>query len=239
MTRNDRIKVIAHRGSATDRIKENTVEAFRRAVQAGADMIETDIRMTKDNQLVCAHYPTWNGRFIRDFTYEEWRAETEQRENWTPALLTDLLPLVEEGTSFNLEVKEKGLEQKVLQQIPASDHILFSSFDEKIIKNMKKVDPVCRTALLTGEFSFLQKRKKPFQWWRDYFPEKRLQETGADIVCPHYRLAGARFIQRMHKKGYKVYVWTVNKPKYWEKLKTYGADAVFTDDVAAGRRFVS
>ncbi|SFP51805.1 glycerophosphodiester phosphodiesterase [Salibacterium halotolerans] len=238
MVRNHSMIIIAHRGSPATGMKENTVESFHRAVQLGADMIETDIRQTKDGQLVCVHYPSWQGKAIRDMSYKEWSRKTQRKEGWKPALLQDLLPLLDKKYTFNVEVKEKGLEKKVLEQIPERDNILFSSFDEEIIQTIKQLDPSCRTALLVGRFDLQQERRRPFQWWRDYFPEKRLQEAQADMVCPHFRLAGPRFTARLHEQGYHVYVWTVNHPGRLKKLKTYGVDGVFTDNVEAVKRLI-
>ncbi|MFD2705407.1 glycerophosphodiester phosphodiesterase [Salibacterium lacus] len=238
MVRNDSMTIIAHRGSPAPGAKENTVKSFQRAAALGADMMETDIRRTKDGQLVCAHYRSWRGKAIQHMSYSEWRAMTQKREGWTPALLQDLLPMFHEGYTFNLELKEKGLEKQVLSEIPDYTNLLFSSFDEKIIQYIKQIEPSCQTALLIGRFDLSQERRRPFQWWRDYFPERRLKEAKADIVCPHFRLAGRCFIERMHQKGYKVYVWTVNHPGRLKKLKTYGADGVFTDNVGEAERMI-
>ncbi|RSL31969.1 hypothetical protein D7Z54_18015 [Salibacterium salarium] len=56
------VMIIAHRGSTTPSIKENTIEAFQLSMDEGADMIETDIRSTKDKKLVCSHNAVWRGQ---------------------------------------------------------------------------------------------------------------------------------------------------------------------------------
>ena len=50
------MEIIAHRGSTTDEIKENTLPAFERAKTLDADGIETDVRLTKDNKIVINLY---------------------------------------------------------------------------------------------------------------------------------------------------------------------------------------
>ncbi|MFZ4450806.1 glycerophosphodiester phosphodiesterase [Salibacterium aidingense] len=229
--------IIAHRGSTNDLIRENTLAAFQRAARLGADMIETDIRVMKDNNLVCSHNPGWNGRLLREMSYEEFRTGAEQKEGWTPALLSDVLPLLEEGIGFNIEIKEKGIERQVLNSLPSTSNIVFSSFEEGVIGSIKALDKKVKTALIVGQSLFSSQPGKPFSYWRDYFPEKRLKAAGADVICPHFRMATPRFIQRMHRKEYKVYVWTVNRPERWKRLLKSGADAIFTDEIGMGRHF--
>ena len=74
----DNIWVAAHRGSSATH-PENTMEAFRAAVEAGVDQLETDVRITKDGQLVLIHDPTVDrttdhtGR-VSDYTLSELKA---------------------------------------------------------------------------------------------------------------------------------------------------------------------
>ena len=74
----DNIWVAAHRGWCA-KYPENSMEAFRAALEIGVDQIETDVRITKDGELVLFHDPTVdrisNGTgLVRDFTFSELRA---------------------------------------------------------------------------------------------------------------------------------------------------------------------
>ena len=71
----EKTKVWAHRG-ASGYASENTLDAFRKAVEMGADGIELDVQMTKDGELVVIHDETIdrvsNGKgWVKDYTYEE------------------------------------------------------------------------------------------------------------------------------------------------------------------------
>lgn len=71
----EKTKVWAHRG-ASGYAPENTLDAFRKAVEMGADGIELDVQMTKDGELVVIHDETIdrvsNGKgWVKDYTYEE------------------------------------------------------------------------------------------------------------------------------------------------------------------------
>lgn len=71
----EKTKVWAHRG-ASGYAPENTLDAFQKAVEMGADGIELDVQMTKDSELVVIHDETIdrvsNGKgWVKDYTYEE------------------------------------------------------------------------------------------------------------------------------------------------------------------------
>ncbi|MFB4163124.1 glycerophosphodiester phosphodiesterase [Alteribacillus sp. JSM 102045] len=228
-----RLQIISHRGSTTQSIKENTIEAFQRAIDLQADMIETDIRKTKDGKLVCAHNPDWNGKIIKDMTYEHWKKNTMDKEGWRPPLLEEVFELCKGVIPLNLELKEHGLEDEVIAALPSSyptQHLLFSSFEDEVVKRIKNINETFQTALIVGKSLFSSSSKK-FSYWKDYYPETRLDQAKVDAICPHHRLANKNFIDRMHQKRYEVNVWTVNSNEKMKKMKTAGVDAIFTDNV--------
>jgi glycerophosphoryl diester phosphodiesterase len=61
--------IIAHRG-APFFARENTLESFKQAISLGADMIEFDVRRTKD-KVFCHHDRSIQGRLVKSLTYEE------------------------------------------------------------------------------------------------------------------------------------------------------------------------
>ena len=61
--------IIAHRG-ASSYAKENTIESFKKAMLLGADMIEFDVRRTKDNILIAFHDEMIRGHSVKELTYE-------------------------------------------------------------------------------------------------------------------------------------------------------------------------
>ena len=112
----DKILVSGHRGERVHNM-ENTMTAFKRALAAGVDMIETDVRMTKDGQLVLMHDETVDrttdgkGR-VRDLTMEQLQqlnaAFHAQAQPEPPATLLQLLELAKEypGLLLNIELKD-------------------------------------------------------------------------------------------------------------------------------------
>jgi glycerophosphoryl diester phosphodiesterase len=78
--------VAAHRGVATG-AAENTIEAFTNAIAVGADMIEFDVRMTRDGELIAFHDARVNGIGVRSLTRDEIETATGVR----PPLLSEVL----------------------------------------------------------------------------------------------------------------------------------------------------
>ncbi|MFB5664258.1 glycerophosphodiester phosphodiesterase [Alteribacillus sp. HJP-4] len=235
--RNGKMQLIAHRGSTGRGIRENTLEAFTNSIQLGADMIETDVRMTKDGKLICSHDPDWNGKLIRKMTYAEWKNQTITY-GWKPPLLTEVLTLCAEVIPLNIEMKEPGLEKVVIETLRKSfplEDVILSSFEDNIITKVKKEEPAIQTGLVVGKSLFM-KGAPGFSFQNDSYPDKRLKQTRADAVCPHYRIAKKDFISRLQKKGYPVYIWTVNKEDKMKELRSHGADGIFTDDIERARQ---
>ena len=113
MTTPDRLYVAAHRGNS-EKCPENTLEAFREAIANGVDMIETDVRLTKDRVLVLMHDETIDrttdatGR-VGDLTYEQLRrvnAGTPEHFQPVPTLEELLALLKDTDLTLNLEFKE-------------------------------------------------------------------------------------------------------------------------------------
>lgn len=75
--------VVAHRG-ASGHAPENTLLAFQKAIDMGADCIETDIRRTKDGIIVLFHDEKINGKKVNEITFEELRAEASKKVSKYP-----------------------------------------------------------------------------------------------------------------------------------------------------------
>jgi glycerophosphoryl diester phosphodiesterase len=106
----DNIYVAAHRGLCSQ-YPENTISAFRAALEAGVDQIETDIQVTKDGELVLIHDlqvdRTTNGTgYVYDFTFEELRKLDAGNGERIPTL-RELMELVKDvpGLTLDLELK--------------------------------------------------------------------------------------------------------------------------------------
>jgi glycerophosphoryl diester phosphodiesterase len=162
-------QIIAHRGSKGVR-PENTIVAFNKAIDEGADGIETDVHLSKDGELVIIHDETVNrttngeGR-IFDKTLAEIK-RLDAGAYFSEKYVDERIPTLQEVIDllvqrnyqgiFNLElktdkIKYPGIEQKVYEFFKDNDfpfHLVYSSFNPKSISVLHKLQPDVETASL-------------------------------------------------------------------------------------------
>lgn len=161
------MKIYAHRGSSITH-PELTLAAYKAAIDDGADGLECDVRLTKDNQLVLWHDPdllrvAGNAARIADSTFNEIKA------HYPFAMTLDELLILARDNKKDLAIETKhpvptasSVEKKIMQLLqqekPFADiHIM--SFSWLAIENIRKIDPQQKTvALLHDTFSFAMRR---------------------------------------------------------------------------------
>ena len=204
-----RTLVCAHRG-ASAYLPDNSVDAFVSAIAMRADAIETDVRRTPDGRLVLAHDPL--------------------AAQPSPDLveLGDLVELAAGRIRLDVELKEAGYEQQVLEVLtPRPDGLLVTSFLPEVVAAVRALDPMVRTGLVVG----------PWDSSPDRFA--RADECGAEVLLPHVDLLDDALRGEAVRRGRRLAVWTVNDR---ETLSSLIADpavgCVITDvpDVALALR---
>ena len=220
--------VIAHRGASAAE-PQNTIAAFERAVQMGADGVELDVRRTADDQLVVHHDPHLaDGRVIRETHRSDIPAEIPSLDDALDACA---------GISVNIEVKNIAGEPDrdpshwlawrlgaVLAARGGDARWLLSSFSLGTIDRCRLAVPTARTALLTSPLT---------------------AETiglaargGHQAIHPYVDLVDQASIRLAHRHGLAVNVWTCNDPDRMRELIAWGVDGICTDvpDVALAVR---
>jgi glycerophosphoryl diester phosphodiesterase len=207
----------AHRGAMTE-LKENTLGAFELAIQQGAEVIEFDVRRTKDGVPVIHHDRELNGRRLSDTTFRELRAG--KHSSHIPRL-DELLELVEGKVMLDVELKEGGYEgvvlAMVLEKFAPADFVV-TSFDDDVVLKVKQLAPEVCAGLLVGHGKyrdFLQTRVD------DFFPLVRLMRCQADFLACSYTLADVGVAHQAATFGFPVIVWSVNDTR---RLKRYIRD---------------
>ncbi len=221
-------KIIAHRGASGLVEFENTIESFRKAIEIGADMIEFDVRKTKDDRLIAFHDPSIGGRKISDLTYDE-VLEFSKKIGYEVPLVEDVLRLCKGKIGLDIEFKEIGYEEEVIELVENYldyDEFLMKSFNDETVRRINKYDPSIKTGLLLGVEEPENTIKTRFS---ELFPKKRLKKCRADFVSPNYRLLHLFFLKRMRKAGIDVYVWTVNDSEMIKKLLGKDVTGIITD----------
>ncbi len=213
---------IAHRGASLD-APENTLQAFSLAVIQHADMIETDLHLTRDHVIALRHDPVLDGVEIGTLTLEDLRERAP-----TVPTLKDALDLLGQRIPFNLELKQpkdgqyEGLEAHVLEEVRTRGLIhgtLFSSFDPPTLARLRELDPEAHIGLLvSGQAS-------------DNI-EARAQRVGAEAVHLPLSLATQDRIDPLQQAGFRVHVFTVDDPQDQRRLFNWNVDGLFTNTPA-------
>lgn len=204
-----KIMVVAHRG-ASGLVHENTIEAFEKAVEIGADCIELDIRKTKDGKIIVFHDRTIDGKEISSLLFSELKG-ISQKAGFSVPTFEEALQYIKGKILVDIEFKEGGYEEEAValihKHLNDSEFYVRSFYDEILIR-IKKIDPAIRTALLLG---FDAPKHVIRTRLSELFPRARIRKTGCDFVSPHYRLLKFWYVQRMKRLGIPVCVWTVNE----------------------------
>jgi glycerophosphoryl diester phosphodiesterase len=248
-----RILVHGHRGARARR-PENTLPAFRYAIEQGVDVLELDVAVTKDNVPVVSHDPLINATIcsgprtgipIHTLTLAELKAyDCGGKQN--PAFATQVpvpgtnIPALDDvfelgrGNSlqFNVETKifadhpEWTPDPAAFTQL-ILDLIRKHGIEQRVI--LQSFDP--RTLRVMKKLNPQIRRAALFENQRDW-PEVA-HEFEATILSPEYKLVTGDRVAAAHAEGLEVVPWTVNKPDDWARLAEARVDAVISDDPAA------
>lgn len=181
----------------------------------GADMIEFDVRRTKDNVYVVHHDHSIQGKPIKEFTYEK-VGKMARKEGFAIPKVEDVLKWARRRIKLDVELKEEGYEKEIVALILKyikKDQFVITSFSDSSLKTIKEKHPDVKVGLLLG------KPRAPL-WARisEFFPVKKYKKAKADFLVAHWRLLRAGFLERAQKSRKPVIVWTVNDQKMMERL---------------------
>lgn len=233
-----RSQIWAHRGARKER-PENSLDAFRRALELGADGFELDVQRTADGKLVVIHDESldrvsWRPGRVAELTWEELKryniAAFRTAEGFPPMqvpLLEEVLALLQgRKCCCNIELKNSveaypGMEDEVISLVSRmglTEQIVYSSFSrESVALLAQKADPAAVGLLYDGEL---------------HEPVKVIQDLGGRALHPEKSLLSEAYVAEAHRAGIKVNVWTVNDEDALLRLAHYGADSLITDDPA-------
>ncbi|MBS2035716.1 hypothetical protein JST97_12065 [bacterium] len=221
--------LVAHRGE-TDQAVENTLPAFKAAIDEGAAAVELDIHLTSDGKLVVMHDDTLNRTF--GVPGEVSQMTSQQLRDLGVPMLDDVLALP--APKFLIEIKEPhqgrhlGIEKvlvDLLEQTGTKNRSVVISFDEKALQAVHQLDPSLETGYLYGG--------------KVVDPEQARAELGVTWLAPELSLVTPEFVEKAHAAGMKVDVWTVNRPEDLQRMTRLGVDAVTTDKVPEFEQFIA
>ncbi len=220
-----------HRGER-NKAPENTIESYRSAINNGLNAIELDVRMTKDEKLVCSHNidlerETNGNGFIDEISYKDLskvRAGTQfpiSKQEPIPLLL-DVVASIPKTILINIEIKTKSLFDlkaalkvvKLIQSGRISQKVIVSSFNPLVVRVVKLISK----SISTG---FIYEHAKHF--------------TGIFIAQPDYLHPKAdfvtdRLVKFCKKRKIQINTWTVNNVYARDWLISKNIDGIITDN---------
>lgn len=205
--------------------------AFERAIAAGADGVELDVRLDAGGHVVVFHdaeLARLTGRAGRIEALPAAERAALRVGGEPVPLLAEVLAL---DTDVNVELKADRLGRagalvaaaaRVIKASGRAERVLVSSFDPVALIQLHRHLPDVATAYLFHDQQGLAPRKGWVGRW-----------IGACAVHPQHTLVDAASVARWHRAGMPVNVWTVDDPAELRRLAGLGVDGVFANDPAA------
>lgn len=221
--------IIGHRGAPCYE-QENTLASFQKAIALGADMVELDVRRTRDKVLIVHHDPDVYQRPIRKLTY----ADLQAIAPYVPTLEA----VIEScgGVRLDVELKEMGYERDVLnvllQAIPPKNFVV-TSFHPPVLRRIKRRCAEVRTGFLfsTVTADVCRSFRLNAKAVRD-----RIHNMQADFIAPDWRLLNDELLSKVVTGEYPIWVWTVNESHEIERLmKDRRIEGIITDIPDVGK----
>ncbi len=231
------IIIIGHRG-ANKVAPENTLKSFQKAIELGADYVEFDIHMTKDNEIVIMHdeniaRTTGHEGLISEMTLAELK-ELDCGEGEKIPTLQELIDLAKGKVELQCEIKAEGTVPrllKILKNASLIEGTIISSFNHEELRKVKELEPDLKLAALepTGT-----------GWVTDWILKKQMIKNALDegfyAVHPFYKVVNQKLVDFAHENGIKVNPWTVDSLHAMKELIGYGVNGVITNDIAKAKK---
>ena len=217
---------LSHRGNSKKFI-ENSFEAFNSVIQLGYKYIETDLRMTLDNEVIAFHDPNLKRLFnldlqVEDLTFNEIN-NLFKEQNSSLLTLEDALKKFPE-IYFNIDLKVSKVIQdsiRVVADLNAFDRVCFASFHsshtEKVLQHNQK-----------AIVSMGMKDIALFKFFK--LNDKNIKIIQIPLKWKGIKVLTRNLIQKAHKNNLLVHVWTINDRKTINNLIDLGVNGIITDE---------
>jgi glycerophosphoryl diester phosphodiesterase len=242
--------VMAHRGESGN-IPENTMASLEAATELGVDVLESDVRLTKDDEIVLFHdedlkRTTGKTGTVRSYTLEE-LLQFDLGFNFTldegitfpfrgkGLKIVTLREAFERfpDAVFNLDIKDTFPSApmevtRLISQMERKQSVIVASFTDVQIERFRQLLPDVPTSAHPGEvrrFVFSSKIGFP------RIKKERIHYRAFQVPVKSGPLTVVtkKFITKAHEHGIAVHVWTINDEATMNKLIDLGVDGIFTD----------
>tara|TARA_R100001143_G_C3355049_1_gene131822 strand:+ start:1746 stop:2417 length:672 start_codon:yes stop_codon:yes gene_type:complete len=213
---------IAHRGASAYK-PENTLASFQKAIDLNADMVEFDIRLSKDKKIVVIHDQTVNRT-------TDGRGKVQNKDLEQLKLLNagggELIPTLQEALTLiggrcliNIEIAERGIAKRLAEALQPFyymwDSIVISSFSFKELKIFYYYMPTLKVSYLSEELTV--RSIKEISQLPIYSLNLNKESLKEDLM------------DWLHSMSFKIFAFTVNTEEELKQMRNLSVDGIFTD----------
>lgn len=238
------INVVAHRGGSL-LAPENTLASFKAGIEAGADQLELDIHLSKDNVMIVMHDPTLKRTAahdgeIHDYTLAElktFNAASAHKDHPFVEIptLQEVLELAKD-TDLELQIEIKvdqagkrysGIEEQLVAMLRDYDLIersIIISFDFPSLEEIQRLEPQLRTgALVSKDFMSKIGSKGP------QAVAETVKALGVEYIGINHIYLSPKLYKELRSQGLGIGAWTVNDEEMMKKIAALGVDFITSD----------
>ena len=239
-----KVYIESHRGVNME-IFQNTLESFKRAIDYGADSIETDVWLTKDNVLVLLHAKNREGSLtnyydhpgnVMDLTWAELLNYRTIRDNQTMPRLSDLMIIAKDKIFINLEIKDQRIDLvfpllvKLIEQYDFFDQISLGSTSFEYYNKVQ-------------EFNKNNNKQLTFVFIYDKFQENLFDYSKRGSTLNIYWKDAKKYVcQKAHENGMAIIAWIdineVENIDMYKVLIENGVDAICCNNLKLAKNFI-
>jgi glycerophosphoryl diester phosphodiesterase len=244
----DNFLVIAHRGGPSLG-PESTLYTFRKAVKLGVDVLEMDVRSTRDGQLIILHDDTVARTTnatgpVQNYSLVDLK-KLDAAHRWSPdsgqtfplrnkGVQIPTLPEVFEAfpqTKLNLEIKEARSSTiqslcRLIRDHQMKNNVVVASFDTDSLQEFRRLCPQVATSAGASEARLFFGLQKAYLE-AAYSPDAQVLQVPEALG--DLRIVNKRFIDAAHARNMRVQVWLVNDVTSIQRLLELGVDGIMTD----------
>lgn len=233
--------VIAHRGNSCS-APANTIESIRQAIEIGADMIELDVRSSRDGFPVLIHNDTLNettdgkGKVssfdlaqLKKLDAGSWKDKQYAGER-IPTLM-EALEFSKGKVNLSLDLKDENIIPAMLKAVQEADmvgSVVICGCHEPQAKKIWDIDENLTVLLnMDSHLNELGKLEDKSKFINEYI--KRACKGKLSALNVSYKFVTYELIRRAHLQALPIWTWTVDEKKDMERLIEMGVDAIYTN----------
>jgi glycerophosphoryl diester phosphodiesterase len=226
-------KIIAHRGFSGI-APENTLIAFQKAIDVGADYFELDVHKSKDNELIVIHdesvdKTSSNGRtgIVADLNYDELKdIKVGYSSKFKDTFKDEKIPTLKEALEMAkgkikvcIEIKVLGIAEEVLKtirEVGVKDQVIIFCFSYEVLEKIREMNKTIPILYLEGESN-------------TETIKKALAINANAIGLGSKSTLSKKYIEEANKQGIEVWRWTVDDVDEMKQLIEIGINGLITN----------